>query len=260
MNTHQARPGPAHGPRHQGRNPSPKSRNVSSLAPRRRTARPSPRSSRSPATAPAHPPLRRPAGGGAGWRGGGLGLHCPADRGDPAAARANPLRSVRGGADDRRIPGPDGPLADDGGTDLITAAPLRGDQFPTNRDNAIVHKPDFWGLLGEADRKDLIAMARSRVFPPAGILCTQGEPTTHVFILQSGWVKILTDTSDGRRTLEALRRPGEIVGEIAGQVTGYRTATVQALGTVHALSRGPATWRFPGLPPGRRAGLPAGHG
>lgn len=101
-----------------------------------------------------------------------------------------------------------------------------------------MHKPDFWGLLGEADRKDLIAVARSRVFPPAGILCTQGEPTTHVFILQSGWVKILTDTSDGRRTLEALRRPGEIVGEIAGQVTGYRTATVQALGTVHALLAG----------------------
>jgi CRP-like cAMP-binding protein len=98
-----------------------------------------------------------------------------------------------------------------------------------------VHRPVFWGLLGEADRTDLIAVARARVFPPGGILCTQGEPTTHVFILQSGWVKILTDTSEGRQTLEALRREGEIVGEIAGQVTGYRTATVQALGPVHAL-------------------------
>jgi CRP/FNR family transcriptional regulator, cyclic AMP receptor protein len=108
-------------------------------------------------------------------------------------------------------------------------------QFTANRDNVIVHRPDFWGLLGEADRKDLISAARSRVFPPGGILCTQGEPTTHVFILRSGWVKVITDTPDGRQTLEALRREGEIVGEIAGQVTGYRTATVQALGTVHAL-------------------------
>ena len=98
-----------------------------------------------------------------------------------------------------------------------------------------MHRPDFWGLLGEADRKDLIVVARSRIFPSGGLLCTQGEPTTHVFILRSGWVKILTVTADGRQTLEALRRPGEIVGEIAGQVTGYRTATVQALGTVHAL-------------------------
>jgi CRP-like cAMP-binding protein len=142
---------------------------------------------------------------------------------------------VRGGPDDRRIPGLDGPLADDGGTDLITADPIPGEQFTANRDNVIVHRPDFWGLLGEADRKDLISAARSRVFPPGGMLCSQGEPTTHVFILQSGWVKVFTDTSDGRQTLEALRREGEIVGEIAGQVTGYRTATVQALGPVHAL-------------------------
>lgn len=98
-----------------------------------------------------------------------------------------------------------------------------------------MHGSDFWGLLNEADRKDLIAAARSRIFPPGGILCTQGEPTTHVFILQSGWVKIITDNAEGRQTLEALRREGEIVGEIAGQVTGYRTATVQALGAVRAL-------------------------
>jgi CRP/FNR family transcriptional regulator, cyclic AMP receptor protein len=108
-------------------------------------------------------------------------------------------------------------------------------KFTANRNNVIVHESDFWGLLSEADRKDLISVARSRVFPPGGTLCTQGEPTTHVFILQSGWVKIITDNPEGRQTLEALRREGEVVGEIAGQVTGYRTATVQALGTVHAL-------------------------
>jgi CRP/FNR family cyclic AMP-dependent transcriptional regulator len=108
-------------------------------------------------------------------------------------------------------------------------------EFAANRDNGVVHGSDFWGLLSEADRKDLTSAARSRVFPPGGILCTQGEPTTHVFILQSGWVKIITDSPEGRQTLEALRRAGEIIGELAGQVTGYRTATVQALGTVHAL-------------------------
>jgi CRP-like cAMP-binding protein len=68
----------------------------------------------------------------------------------------------------------------------------------------------------------------------------QGEPTTHVFILQFGWVKIITVTHDGREVLEALRRGGEVVGEMAGHLTGYRTATVQALGTVHALLIGAA--------------------
>jgi CRP/FNR family cyclic AMP-dependent transcriptional regulator len=93
----------------------------------------------------------------------------------------------------------------------------------------------FYGLLTEEDRQDLVTAARSRVFSSGGILCTQGEPTTHVFILQSGWVKIITVTSEGREVLEALRRAGEVVGEIAGQVTGYRTATVRALGPVRAL-------------------------
>jgi CRP-like cAMP-binding protein len=68
----------------------------------------------------------------------------------------------------------------------------------------------------------------------------QGEPTTHVFILQFGWVKIITVTHDGREVLEALRRGGEVVGAMAGHLTGYRTATVQALGTVHALLIGAA--------------------
>lgn len=63
----------------------------------------------------------------------------------------------------------------------------------------------------------------------------QGDPSTHLFILQSGWVKIITVTRDGKEVLEALRRDGEVVGEIAGQVTGSRTATVQALGPVRAL-------------------------
>jgi CRP-like cAMP-binding protein len=53
--------------------------------------------------------------------------------------------------------------------------------------------------------------------------------------LLSGWVKAITVTRDGREVLEALRGDGEVIGEIAGQVTGYRTATVQAIGTVRAL-------------------------
>jgi CRP-like cAMP-binding protein len=64
----------------------------------------------------------------------------------------------------------------------------------------------------------------------------EGEPTTHVFILLSGWVKVTNDTHDGREILVAIRRSGTIVGEIAGQVTGYRIATVAALGPVRALT------------------------
>ncbi|MGH3166994.1 MAG: Crp/Fnr family transcriptional regulator [Trebonia sp.] len=77
-------------------------------------------------------------------------------------------------------------------------------------------------------------MARPRVFADGAILCIEGEPSTHVIILISGWVKIITVTEGGRENLAALRGEGDIVGEIA-QVTGYRTATVRATGAVRTL-------------------------
>jgi CRP/FNR family transcriptional regulator, cyclic AMP receptor protein len=98
-----------------------------------------------------------------------------------------------------------------------------------------VHGPGFWGLLGGDDRKALLAVARPQAFPADVMLCMEGEPTTHVFIVLSGWVKVVTVTREGREILEALRGEGDVIGEIAGQVTGYRTATVRALGTVQAL-------------------------
>jgi CRP/FNR family transcriptional regulator, cyclic AMP receptor protein len=98
-----------------------------------------------------------------------------------------------------------------------------------------VHESDFWGLLSGSDREALLATARPRVFGAGAALCMEGEPSTHVFVLVSGWVKVITVTRDGQEMLEALRGAGDVVGEIAGQVTGYRTATIRAVGTVHAL-------------------------
>lgn len=96
----------------------------------------------------------------------------------------------------------------------------------------------FWGMLGDSDRESLKAMARTRTFTDKAILCLEGDSSTHLFILVEGWVKIITSTSDGRARLAALRGDGDIVGDIA-QVTGQRTATVQALRTVRALSVSP---------------------
>lgn len=92
----------------------------------------------------------------------------------------------------------------------------------------------FWGMLGDSDREALKAAARLRVFPDKGMLCLEGDATTHVFILLKGWVKIITSAGDGRERLASLRGDGDIVGDIA-RVTGYRTATVQAIGTVRTL-------------------------
>lgn len=94
----------------------------------------------------------------------------------------------------------------------------------------------FWWLLTEADRDALTADARPRTFVPGAELCHEGDVTTHVYVLLSGWVKICTDSWDGREVVEAVRGGGDVIGELAGELTGYRTATVRALEKVGALT------------------------
>jgi CRP-like cAMP-binding protein len=93
----------------------------------------------------------------------------------------------------------------------------------------------FWGLLTDDERAVLTDLGRITVYPPGATMCVQGDPATHVFVLVDGWVKILGVTSDGHEMVLALRGDGDTVGEMAGETTGYRTATVQAIGTVRAL-------------------------
>ena len=56
-----------------------------------------------------------------------------------------------------------------------------------------------------------------------------------MFILLTGWVKVLSTTTDGHEIVLALRGDGDIVGEIAGETTGRRNATIQAVDAVRAL-------------------------
>ena len=93
----------------------------------------------------------------------------------------------------------------------------------------------FWALLTDEEQAVLTALGRITVFPPGAVMCVEGDPATHVFVLVDGWVKILGVTSDGHEMVLALRGYGDTVGEVAGETTSYRTATVQAVGMVRAL-------------------------
>ena len=93
----------------------------------------------------------------------------------------------------------------------------------------------FWALLTDDERAVLTGLGRSAVYPPGTVMCVEGDPATHVFVLVKGWVKIVGVTSDGHELTLALRGRGDTVGEMAGETTGHRTATVQAIGMVRAL-------------------------
>jgi CRP-like cAMP-binding protein len=93
----------------------------------------------------------------------------------------------------------------------------------------------FWGTLTEKERAALTTTGRTHVFPRGAALCVEGELSTHLFILLGGWVKISSVSAEGREMLLALRGQGDFVGEMAGQLTGYRTATVRAADRVQSL-------------------------
>jgi CRP/FNR family transcriptional regulator, cyclic AMP receptor protein len=93
----------------------------------------------------------------------------------------------------------------------------------------------FWALLTRDEQRALVALGRDKKYQPGATMCVEGDPATHVFVLLDGWVKILSVTDDGRENVLALRGGGDIVGEIAGETTGHRNATIQAIDTVHVL-------------------------
>lgn len=94
----------------------------------------------------------------------------------------------------------------------------------------------FWGLLTDREQAGLLELGSTVDFPPGAILCNEGDPAEHLYVLTAGWVKVLSVTSAGHELVLALRGHGDIVGELAGEATGYRTATVQAIDLVHALT------------------------
>jgi CRP/FNR family transcriptional regulator, cyclic AMP receptor protein len=93
----------------------------------------------------------------------------------------------------------------------------------------------FWYLLSQDERKALAVLGMRRAYQAGATLCLEDDPNTHVFILLDGWVKVFSATKDGHEIVLALRGDGDIVGETAGETTGRRNATIQAIDAVGAL-------------------------
>ena len=93
----------------------------------------------------------------------------------------------------------------------------------------------FWDLLTVTERDALSGLGRISRYPPGTMMCVEGDQATHVFVLVAGWVKVFSVTTDGHEIVLALRGRGDILGEVAGEATGYRIATVQAIDMVSSL-------------------------
>ncbi|WP_333778309.1 Crp/Fnr family transcriptional regulator [Streptomyces sp. IBSBF 3136] len=100
----------------------------------------------------------------------------------------------------------------------------------------VVQDRTFLDVLGAEARKDLFRISAERTFRADEHLLLEQDDSSHVLVLLDGWavVSTATDRSSARLIL-ALRRRGELVGEMAALGGIARSASVTALGPVRAL-------------------------
>jgi CRP/FNR family cyclic AMP-dependent transcriptional regulator len=83
--------------------------------------------------------------------------------------------------------------------------------------------------LADADREYLLARGTRRWFRANDFLLMEGDPSDHVHVLVSGWVRVSTIVEDGREVLFGLRGPGEVLGDLAAVTGRPRSASVRAI-------------------------------
>lgn len=86
--------------------------------------------------------------------------------------------------------------------------------------------------MSAATRRALLAVSVPRAYRSGERLMGEGDRSTFVVVLRSGFVKVTAALENGREALLAIRTRGDTVGELAGLDGGPRSATVTACGPV----------------------------
>jgi CRP/FNR family transcriptional regulator len=90
--------------------------------------------------------------------------------------------------------------------------------------------------VSQADLQTLMASAQERRVPKDGFFFQQGDPSTEVFVLTSGRIKMVRSDSDGRSVILRLVTPPKPFGHITGLAEIPRHASAQALEDSRALA------------------------
>jgi CRP-like cAMP-binding protein len=88
----------------------------------------------------------------------------------------------------------------------------------------------------------LAAAARRRIYKRGEVIFHEGDPGEALLVLESGRVKVFTYADSGDETLLAILGPGECFGELALIDGEPRSATIQAIEPVEAVSVGRAAF------------------
>jgi CRP/FNR family cyclic AMP-dependent transcriptional regulator len=87
----------------------------------------------------------------------------------------------------------------------------------------------FLSYVTEEDREFFFDLCVRREFPTNSTLFTEGDPSDHVLVILSGWVRVATSLDDGREIIYALRGPGDVLGDLAALHGWSRTASLRGI-------------------------------
>lgn len=93
---------------------------------------------------------------------------------------------------------------------------------------ALQRVPQFEELTGET-KQAIAAAAIPRRFDGGQVIYVEGEPAESIYILETGWVKAVRMTRDGREQAMLFLRPVEMFGDIAVLAGTTYPGTVIAL-------------------------------
>jgi CRP-like cAMP-binding protein len=93
----------------------------------------------------------------------------------------------------------------------------------------------FWAQLGERERRLVLEEGHERRVAPGRRLYEEGQRAPSLVVILRGRVKVSSVTLDGEERLLALRREGDLLGEMATLTGRSRTATVTAIDNVRAV-------------------------
>jgi len=92
----------------------------------------------------------------------------------------------------------------------------------------------FLAGLSAADVDALLDAGTPRAFPDRTVIIPEGVGGTEVYLIVSGFAKVVTVTPGGAEALLAVRTAGDIIGELAAVDGGRRASTAIAAGPVRA--------------------------
>ena len=93
----------------------------------------------------------------------------------------------------------------------------------------ILGKVPLFESLAEEDLAAIASVAFSRSIKAREELFHQGDEGTHVYVVASGQLKVVTTSSDGDDLIFCLLDPGEVIGELGLLANRPRTATITAI-------------------------------